>query len=57
MDCLFCKIVAAQIPARTLYEDDHIVAPHGIAPQAPVHFLVIPKRHIETLNHLNRGRP
>lgn len=52
MDCLFCKIVAGQIPARKLYEDDHVVAFHDIGPQAPVHFLVIPKRHIETLNHL-----
>jgi len=52
VDCLFCKIVAGDIPARKLYEDDHVVAFHDIGPQAPVHFLVIPKKHIATLNHL-----
>lgn len=45
-DCLFCKIVAGQIPAGKLYEDDAIVAFRDISPQAPVHFLVIPKKHI-----------
>lgn len=52
MDCLFCKIVAGQIPARKLYEDDQVIAFHDIGPQAPVHFLVIPKKHIRTLNEL-----
>ncbi|MFC5699509.1 histidine triad nucleotide-binding protein [Pseudomonas sp. GCM10022186] len=52
MDCLFCKIAAGQIPARKLYEDDQVFAFHDIAPQAPVHFLVIPKKHVPTLNHL-----
>ncbi|KAF0189330.1 MAG: Hit-like protein involved in cell-cycle [Desulfobulbaceae bacterium] len=45
-DCLFCKIVAGQIPADKLYEDDDVVAFRDISPQAPVHFLVIPKKHI-----------
>ncbi|MBV5307427.1 MAG: histidine triad nucleotide-binding protein [Desulfobulbaceae bacterium] len=45
-DCLFCKIVAGQIPADKLYEDDEVVAFRDISPQAPVHFLVIPKKHI-----------
>ncbi len=53
MDCLFCKIVAGDIPARKLYEDDQVLAFHDIGPQAPVHFLVIPKRHIRTLNDLS----
>ena len=53
MDCLFCKIVAGTIPARKLYEDDQVIAFHDIGPQAPVHFLVIPKKHIATLNDLN----
>ncbi len=53
MDCLFCKIVAGDIPARKLYEDDRVLAFHDIGPQAPVHFLVIPKRHIRTLNELS----
>src|SRR5690606_22233860 len=52
MDCLFCKIVAGDIPARKLYEDEHVVAFHDIAPQAPVHFLVIPKKHIGMLTDL-----
>lgn len=43
MDCLFCKIVAGEIPARKLYEDDQVIAFHDIGAQAPVHFLVIPK--------------
>lgn len=45
-DCLFCKIVAGQIPADKLYEDDEVLAFRDISPQAPVHFLVIPKKHI-----------
>ncbi len=49
MDCLFCKIVAGEIPARKLYEDDQVLAFHDIAPQAPLHILVIPKKHISTL--------
>ncbi|MBP9956672.1 histidine triad nucleotide-binding protein [Geopseudomonas guangdongensis] len=53
MDCLFCKIVNGDIPARKLYEDDRVVAFHDIAPQAPVHFLVIPKKHIATLNDMD----
>jgi len=55
MDCLFCKIVAGAIPARKLYEDDQVFAFHDIGPQAPVHFLVIPKRHIATLNDLSEA--
>ncbi|MGL1930740.1 MAG: histidine triad nucleotide-binding protein [Desulfotalea sp.] len=45
-DCLFCKIAAGEIPAKTLYEDDDVLAFWDIAPQAPIHFLVIPKKHI-----------
>ena len=46
MDCLFCKIAAGEIPSNKLYEDEHVLAFYDIDPQAPVHFLVIPKRHI-----------
>ncbi len=53
MDCLFCKIVVGEIPARKLYEDDQIIAFHDIAAQAPVHFLLIPKKHIATLQDLD----
>ena len=45
-NCIFCKIVAGEIPAKKLYEDDDVLAFWDIAPQAPVHFLVIPKKHI-----------
>ena len=45
-NCLFCKIVRGEIPADKLYEDDDLLAFRDIAPQAPVHFLVIPKKHI-----------
>lgn len=48
-NCIFCKIVAGQIPSRKAYEDDEFLAFHDIAPWAPVHLLVIPKNHIPTL--------
>ncbi|CUB02481.1 histidine triad nucleotide-binding protein [Marinomonas fungiae] len=53
MDCLFCKLVNGDIPAKILYQDDDVIAFEDIAPQAPTHFLVIPKRHISTLNDLS----
>jgi histidine triad (HIT) family protein len=46
MDCLFCKIAAGEIPSKKVYEDEKVLAFHDIEPQAPVHFLVIPKTHI-----------
>lgn len=46
MDCLFCKIIAGEIPSKKVYEDDRVLAFYDIAPAAPVHFLVIPKQHI-----------
>ena len=51
-DCLFCKIVAGKIPSKLVYQDDEIFAFHDIAPWAPVHFLMIPKRHIPSLAHV-----
>jgi histidine triad (HIT) family protein len=48
--CVFCKIVAGQIPCAKLYENEHILAFEDINPQAPVHALVIPKTHIPTLD-------
>ena len=48
-DCLFCKLVQGTVPSKKLYEDDDILAFHDIRPIAPVHFLIIPKAHIETL--------
>src|SRR5687767_1650152 len=52
MDCLFCKIISREIAGSIVYEDDRILAFNDINPQAPTHVLVIPKRHIETLNDL-----
>ncbi|MGI6656470.1 MAG: histidine triad nucleotide-binding protein [Desulfobulbus sp.] len=46
MDCLFCKIIQGEIPSTKVYEDDDIYAFHDIAPQAPIHILVIPKKHL-----------
>ena len=48
-DCLFCKIIAGDIPSNKVYEDDLCYAFNDIAPQAPVHFLVIPKAHIASV--------
>ncbi len=49
-DCLFCKIVAGEIPSDTVYEDDEVLAFRDINPAAPTHVLVIPKRHIPALS-------
>ncbi len=51
-NCLFCKIVAKQIPSKTVFEDDDFYAFHDIHPWAPVHFLVIPKQHIASMAHI-----
>jgi len=48
-NCLFCRIVAGEIPARLLFEDDELIAFADIAPQAPVHLLIVPKRHVAHL--------
>ena len=48
-NCIFCKIVAGQIPSKKAYEDEHVLAFHDINPWAPVHVLLIPKEHIATL--------
>ena len=51
-DCLFCKIAAGEIPSKKVYEDDQVYAFYDIAPQAPVHFLVIPKAHIASCGEI-----
>ena len=51
-DCLFCKIAAREIPGDLVHEDERLVAFNDINPQAPVHVLIIPRRHISTLNDL-----
>jgi histidine triad (HIT) family protein len=53
--CLFCRIAANELPHRRVFEDDAIVAFEDIQPQAPVHLLVIPRRHIATLNDVAAG--
>lgn len=53
MDCLFCKIVAGEIPAQKVYEDDSCIAFADIDPKAPIHLLVIPRRHISSLAQVN----
>jgi histidine triad (HIT) family protein len=50
MSCLFCKIAAGEIPSKRVYEDDELLAFEDIRPEAPLHVLVIPKRHIASLN-------
>lgn len=52
MDCLFCKIVEGEIPAERVYEDDQVIAFRDINPQAPFHCLIIPRKHISTLNDI-----
>jgi len=52
MSCLFCRIVAGEIPASKIYEDDELVAFNDINPQAPMHVLIVPRRHVATLNDL-----
>lgn len=54
-DCLFCKIVNGDIPAEVIYESDTALAFRDISPQAPTHVLVIPRRHISTINDLEEG--
>ena len=51
-DCIFCKIVNKEIPANIAYEDDEILVFHDLEPQAPVHVLVIPKRHIASIDSI-----
>jgi histidine triad (HIT) family protein len=51
-DCLFCRIIAGQIPASVVYQDNEMVAINDISPQAPMHVLIIPRRHIATVNDL-----
>jgi histidine triad (HIT) family protein len=54
-DCLFCKIIAGQIPSTIVYQDDSVVAFKDINAQAPMHLLIVPRRHIATLNDLASG--
>ena len=53
MDCLFCKIIAGEIPSKKVYEDDAVYAFHDIAPMAPVHILIVPKTHIASADGID----
>ena len=53
-DCLFCKIIKGEIPSEKIYEDEEVLAFCDINPQAPIHILVIPKKHITSLSHIEK---
>jgi histidine triad (HIT) family protein len=53
MDCIFCKIINREIPSDIIYEDDDMIAFKDVNPQAPIHFLVVPKKHITNIMSLN----
>lgn len=53
-DCLFCKIIKGEIPSNKVYEDDEVLAFYDINPAAPIHILVIPKKHIASLTHVKK---
>ena len=55
MDCIFCKIIAGEIPSDKVYEDERIYAFRDINPQTPVHILVVPKKHIGSADEINAG--
>ena len=52
-DCIFCKIIKGEIPSDKVYEDDEILAFKDINPIAPIHVLIIPKKHIDSINEIN----
>ena len=54
-DCIFCKIIAGEIPTQLVYEDEHVISFRDIAPQAPVHILIVPKEHIVSAAELTPG--
>jgi histidine triad (HIT) family protein len=54
-DCLFCRIVAGTIPATLVHQDEHLVAFRDINPQAPMHVLIVPRRHVASLNELTES--
>ena len=51
-ECIFCRIVEGKIPSRKVYEDDDMLAFHDINPVAPVHFMIVPKKHVDSLAHV-----
>ncbi|WP_422444130.1 histidine triad nucleotide-binding protein [Thermoanaerobacterium sp. DL9XJH110] len=55
MDCIFCKIAGHEIPAGVVYEDDDVIAFKDINPQAPIHLLIVPKKHVASIMEINAG--
>lgn len=55
MNCIFCQIIAGKIPSEILYQDEEVIAFRDINPQAPIHLLIIPERHISSLAHLSEA--
>lgn len=55
MDCLFCKIIAGEIPSAKVYEDEYVYAFRDIAPHAPIHVLIVPKEHIPSADGINES--
>lgn len=55
MDCIFCQIASGKIPSDTVYQDEEVIAFRDIQPQAPVHLIIIPRRHIPSLAHLSEA--
>ena len=51
-DCIFCKIIDKELPADILYEDNNVIVFKDIKPKAPLHILIVPKKHIPSINHL-----
>ena len=56
-DCIFCRITAGDLPADTVYEDEHVVAFRDLNPVAPIHILVVPRVHVESVDALDAGNP
>jgi len=54
-DCIFCKIIARQAPAKIVYQDEHVTAFHDASPHTPVHLLIVPNRHIASVNEVGDG--
>ena len=53
-DCIFCKIISGEVPCNKMYEDDMVLSFKDISPGAPCHFLIIPKKHIDSLNDISQ---
>ena len=54
-DCIFCKIAAGEIPSEILYQDEEVIAFHDINPEAPLHLLIVPRKHIPSVAHLTES--